>query len=212
MPIGLRHGRANTAPIASSFPPWSNVFMAVAEPPFTLEIREDAFDVRRYPARVVAETVVTGGSFDAAGNEGFRRLAGYIFGGNRIRQTIAMTAPVGERRDSRKLAMTAPVGERSVDGAWVVTFTMPLGETLESLPVPDDARVTLHEAPAARVAVHRFSGRWTDEKYAEKTAALRAWIGARGLVAVGEPQVNRYDPPWTPWFLRRNEIWLGVGG
>lgn len=186
--------------------------MAVAEPPFTLEIHEGAFDVRRYPARVVAETLVTGGSFDAAGNEGFRRLAGYIFGGNRIRQTIAMTAPVGERRDSRKLAMTAPVGERSVDGAWVVTFTMPLGETLESLPVPNDARVTLHEAPAARVAVHRFSGRWTDAKYAEKTAALREWIGARGLVAVGEPEVNRYDPPWTPWFLRRNEIWLSLGG
>jgi hypothetical protein len=75
--------------------------MAVAEPPFTLEIHEDAFDVRRYPARVVTETRVTGGSFDAAGNEGFRRLAGYIFGGNRIRQTIAMTAPVGERRGSR---------------------------------------------------------------------------------------------------------------
>lgn len=186
--------------------------MAVAEPPFTLEIHEAAFDVRRYPARVVAETLVSGGSFGAAGNEGFRRLAGYIFGGNRIRQTIAMTAPVGERRSSRKLAMTAPVGERSVEGAWAVTFTMPLGETLESLPVPDDARVTLHEAPAARVAVHRFSGRWTDGKYAEKTAELRAWIAARGLVAVGEPEVNRYDPPWTPWFMRRNEIWLSIDG
>lgn len=74
--------------------------MAVAEPPFTLEIHED---VRRYAARVVAETLVMGGSFHAAGNEGFRRLAGYIFGGNRIRQTIAMTAPVGGRRASRKL-------------------------------------------------------------------------------------------------------------
>ncbi len=207
----LRPG-ARTSAIASSFPPWSNNFMAVAEPSFTLEIHEDAFDVRRYQARVVAETRVTGSSFDAAGNEGFRRLAGYIFGGNRVRQTIAMTEPVGERRDSRKLAMTAPVGERSVDGAWVVTFTMPLGETLESLPVPDDARVTLSEVPAARVAVHRFSGRWTDEKYADKTAALRAWIGARGLVAFGEPEVNRYDPPWIPWFLRRNEIWLNVVG
>lgn len=191
-------------------PAWSNVVMAVAEPPFTLEIHEDAFDVRRYPVRVVAETRITGGSFGAAGTEGFRRLAGYIFGGNRIRKKIAMTAPVGERRDSRKLAMTAPVGERSVDGDWVITFTMPLGETLESLPVPDDARVTLHETPPARVAVHRFSGRWTDKKYTEKTAALRAWLSARGLVAVGEPEVNRYDPPWTPWFLRRNEIWLNV--
>jgi len=186
--------------------------MAVKEPPFTLEIHEDAFEVRRYPVRVVAETRVTDGSFDAAGNEGFRRLAGYIFGGNRPRQRLAMTAPVGERRDNRKLAMTAPVGERSVDGEWVVTFTMPLGENLETLPVPDDARVTLREVSATRVAVHRFSGRWTDAKYAEKTAELRAWMGAHGLVGVGEPEVNRYDPPWTPWFLRRNEIWLNLGG
>lgn len=187
---------------------WSNVVMAVSEPPFTLDVHEGAFEVRRYPARVVAETRVTGGTFAAAGNEGFRRLAGYIFGGNRVRKKIAMTAPVGERQENRKLAMTAPVGERSEDGTWVITFTMPLGETLESLPVPDDARVTLHETPPARIAVHRFSGRWTDGKYVEKTAALRAWLAARGLVAVGEPEVNRYDPPWTPWFMRRNEIWL----
>lgn len=184
--------------------------MAIKEPPFTLEIHDDAFEVRGYTPRVVATTRVTGSSFDAAGNEGFRRLAGYIFGKNRTRRTVAMTSPVGERRDSRKLAMTAPVGERLDDGAYVVTFTMPAGESLETLPEPDDARVVLAEEPAARVAVHRFSGRWSDAKYAERTEALRRWIAARGLVAVGEPEVNRYNPPWTPWFLRRNEIWLGL--
>lgn len=182
--------------------------MAIEEPPFTLERQEDSFEVRGYAARVVAETRVTGNSFDAAGTEGFRRLAGYIFGKNRTRRSVAMTAPVGERRDSRKLAMTAPVGERSEDGAWVITFTMPAGETPETLPIPDNEQVVLRETPAMRVAVHRFSGRWTDAKYAAKTEALRAWLAANGLVAVGEPEVNRYDPPWTPWFLRRNEIWL----
>jgi len=91
---------------------------------------------------------------------------------------------VGGGGAGRRPPMTAPVGGGSGDGAWVVTFTMPLGETLESLPVPDDPRVTLHEAPAARVAVHRFSGRWTDGKYAEKTAALRAWLGASDALMV----------------------------
>ena len=72
----------------------------------------------------------------------------------------------------------------------------------------DDDQVVLRETPATRVAVLRFSGRWTDAKYAAKTKALRAWLAARDLMAVGEPEVNRYDSPWTPWFLRRNEIWL----
>ncbi|MCX5742564.1 MAG: heme-binding protein [Proteobacteria bacterium] len=182
--------------------------MAVKEPAFTLTIHEGAFEVRTYPARVIAETRVTGSSFAAAGNEGFRRLAGYIFGKNRARQRVAMTAPVGEHQEPRKLAMTAPVGEKSEAGAWVITFTMPAEETLDTLPVPDDARVTLRAVPPTRVAVHRFSGRWTDAKYTTKTAALRSWITAQGLSAIGEPEVNRYDPPWMPWFLRRNEIWL----
>lgn len=181
--------------------------VSVQEPPYTLELHEGAFELRRYPPRVVAETRISG-TFGAAGNAGFRRLAGYIFGGNRGRQKFAMTAPVGERPDGRKIAMTAPVGERAEDGSWVITFTMPAGQTLATLPEPDDAAVSLRELPASRVAVHRSRGRWTDARFAEHAAALRAWTIARGLRVVGEPEVNRYDPPWTPWFLRRNEVWL----
>ncbi|MFN0252299.1 MAG: SOUL family heme-binding protein [Kofleriaceae bacterium] len=183
--------------------------MAVQEPRYVLELHDGPFEVRRYAPRIVAETRITDTSFDAAGNEGFRRLAGYIFGKNRARQRVgvAMTAPLRERRDSRKLAMTAPVGERSDSGAWVITFTMPVGETLATLPLPDDDRVVLREATTTRVAVYRFSGRWSDARFTTKTEALRAWIGTRGMAVVGESEVARYNPPWAPWFLRRNEIW-----
>jgi hypothetical protein len=183
--------------------------MSVREPTYVSELREGAFELRRYPPRVVAETRVSGG-FGAAGNAGFRRLARYIFGGNRGRRKLAMTAPVGERAAGRTLAMTAPVGERAEGGGWVVSFTMPAGETLESLPVPEDAAVVLRELPETRVAVHRSRGRWTDAKFAAQAAALRAWTSARGLAVAGEPEVNRYDPPWTLWFLRRNEVWLAL--
>ena len=181
--------------------------MSVQEPQYTVELHEGVFELRRYPPRVIAETRVSG-TFGAAGNSGFRRLARYIFGGNRGRQKIAMTAPVGERPAGRKIAMTAPVGERAEDGGWVITFTMPSGETLATLPEPNDPAVSLRELAATRVAVHRTRGRWTDAKFAEHAAALRAWTRARGLLVAGEPEVNRYDPPWTPWFLRRNEVWM----
>lgn len=185
----------------------------VEEPAFSVDLREGDFEVRRYQARVVAETRVVG-SWDEAGSEGFRRLAGYIFGGNRGRTKIAMTAPVGERASGEavKIPMTAPVGERAEDGAWVVSFTMPAGETLASLPEPNDARVTLRELAPCRVAVVRFSGRWNEDRIASKTKELREWAKKQRLVVNGDPEVNRYDPPYKPWFLRRNEVWLSIEG
>ena len=187
---------------------WSLV-TRVKEPSYSVVMKDGDFEVRTYEPRVVAETVVQGG-WDASGNEGFRRVAGYIFGGNTKRAKIAMTAPVAQRAESRKIAMTAPVGQRRKGDSWVVSFTMPEGETLESLPQPTDSRVVLRELPASRVAVVRFSGRWRDKTMLERAQALRTWAKSRGLTVEGEPEVNRYDPPWTLWFLRRNEVWLSV--
>lgn len=191
----------------------------VKEPKYTVTLRDEPFEVREYAPRVVAETRVTG-SWNDAGNEGFRRLAGYIFGKNKGRATLAMTAPVAQRRADAapvKLAMTAPVGQRPSGDDWIVTFTMPEGETLATLPAPEDPRVVLREVPAARVAVVRFRGRWTPDHMDEHRAALARWLSARGLSPARRDfseagtdtgtEVNRYDPPWIPWFLRRNEIW-----
>ena len=184
------------------------VMAKVDEPKFVLETADDACEVRRYDARVVAETHVVGDREQAA-NEAFRRLAGYIFGGNTTNAKIAMTAPVGQTAEGRKLAMTAPVGQTATgNDNWTVSFTMPEGETLATLPTPDDARVILRELAPTRVAVVKFSGRWTDDSFTAHAEQLRSWLSARGLRGSGEIEVNRYNAPWTPWFLRRNELWL----
>jgi hypothetical protein len=182
----------------------------VDEPKFALEVRDREFEVRRYQPRIVAETHVAGDRKQAE-SEGFRRLAGYIFGGNKTKTKIAMTAPVGQTADGRKIAMTAPVGQKA-DGesSWTVSFTMPEAETLATLPEPIDPRVTLREVTPVRVAVVKFSGRWTNESFASHAELLRSWLSVRGLRPSGEVEVNRYDPPWTPWFMRRNEVWLAL--
>ncbi len=205
---GVALGAAVGIVAALSLTAWSTM-TRVKEPKYAVESSEGDFEVRAYAPRVVAETLVDG-SFGSGGSEAFGRLAGYIFGKNAASSTIAMTAPVGQRAASRMLAMTAPVGQAREGAAWRVTFTMPEGETLASLPRPLDERVHLRAVDAARYAVVRFSGRWTDEKMAERTGALRAWALRQGLDVAGEPEANRYNPPWTPWFLRRNEVWLAL--
>lgn len=181
----------------------------VKEPAYAVVKSSESFELRTYSQRVVAETRVEG-DFSEAGNEGFRRLAGYIFGKTRAGTKLAMTAPVAMNTapEGTRIAMTAPVAQRAQGAAWVVAFTMPAGETLATLPIPLDARVTLRELPPARVAVVRFSGRWTAENMSEHEAALRGWARAQRLSVVGDAEINRYDPPFIPWFARRNEIWL----
>ncbi|MBL8784677.1 MAG: heme-binding protein [Deltaproteobacteria bacterium] len=180
------------------------------EPPFTSQLRDGDFEVRRYEARTLAKTQVEG-EWSTASNEGFRRLAGFIFGKNHRKAKIAMTAPVGQQR-GESIPMTTPVGQRQDGTHWTVSFTMPAGESLATLPEPDDARVTLEAVLPVTVAVVRFSGTWTPAHMRERTEALREWVAARGLRITGEPEVNRYDPPFKPWFLRRNEVWLPVDG
>ena len=183
----------------------------IQEPHYVTQVREGDFEVRPYGARVVAETTVPG-EWNDAGNEGFRRLAGYIFGKNRRGAKIAMTAPVAQApqktSEGVKLPMTAPVAQHREGDSWTVAFTMPDGETLGTLPAPEDSRVVLREVPPSRVAVVRFSGRWTDANMKEHEAELRRWTSDRHLTVIGEAEVNRYDPPFKPWFLRRNEVWF----
>lgn len=182
----------------------------IEEPTFTTQTRDGEFEIRHYGARVVAKTQVEG-DWSSAGNEGFRRLAAYIFGKNLRKAAIAMTAPVGQQSGA-SIPMTAPVGQRREGMTWAVSFTMPAGASVATLPEPDDARVVLEELPPMEVAVVRFSGRWTDANMRERTDALRAWSASRGLRVTGDPEVNRYDPPFKPWFMRRNEVWLPVAG
>ncbi len=207
---------------------------AVEEPPYTVERSFDGFELRAHGPRVVAEVIVPGPA-EEAGEQGFRLLAGYIFGKNKGEPKVAMSAPAtqaGEpvrestsqgqsklpsltRREvpaqSTRIAMTAPVTQAVAEGGFVVRFVMPAAHTLATLPEPIDPQVRLRALPAERVAAIRYSGRWTDQNYREHLAILRAGMAAADLPARGEPVYARYDGPWMLWFLRRNEIWIEVG-
>jgi hypothetical protein len=166
-------------------------------------------EIRRYAPYVVAEVLVTGPA-DSAGNQAFPILAGYIFGKNKGDRKFAMTAPVTQTAAPVTLEMTAPVTQAAAPGGFVVQFVLPKGVTLESAPEPLDPRVRLREVPASKLAVIRFSGFWSQSNYDEHLSQLTAALQAAGLGWAGEPVYSRYNAPFTPWFLRRNEIWLAL--
>ena len=201
--------------------------MAIEEPAFETVKKSGDFELRQYAPMIVAETFVQGGPW-GAGNDGFRVIAGYIFGNNTsVRgggsEKVAMTAPVtmeatGAKPASEKIAMTAPVTmEAAPDGAsksggerWRMHFVMPSKYTMENLPKPNDPRVQLREVPAHRMAAVRFSGLATQGSVKEQTDALLGWMKSEGLEPAGTPQLARYDTPWTLPFLRRNEVLIPV--
>jgi hypothetical protein len=182
---------------------------AIEEPSYLVNKQFDTFEVRTYDPYVVAEVVVPGPEQEA-GNQGFRLLAAYIFGGNVSQQKMAMTAPVTQVATSEKIAMTAPVIQTPAREGFVVQFKMPRAYTLDTLPKPLDDRVKLREVPAASYAVIRFSGLWTEGNSQKHLLQLQQGMTGQGLKAAGEPVYARYNAPFVPWFLRRNEIWMPV--
>ena len=184
--------------------------MATEEPDYHVSFREGAFEIRDYPALIAAEVRVAG-SRDEASSAGFRLLAGYIFGGNTRQQDIAMTAPVVQQRaNSETIAMTAPVIQSGEPGAWVVRFIMPGSYTLDTLPKPNDARVQLVPLPPQSFAVVRFSGLARPDEVERRTVSLTAFITQHPYRSIGVASLARYNPPWTLWFRRRNEVWIPV--
>ena len=186
----------------------------VEQPDYKVTMSDGAIELRAYGQMIAAEAEVKG-ERKAAINEGFGLIAGYIFGANTARSKIAMTAPVEQQsaqKTSEKIAMTAPVTQQGEAGVWTVRFIMPSKWTIDTLPVPNDARVALKPIPARRLLVIRFSGSAGDSLIAEKTEELRRAAAAKKLTTTGEPTFAFYNPPWTLPFLRRNEIMLEVAG
>lgn len=195
--------------------------MAIEEPDYTVVASYETFEVRDYKPYILAEVTVKG-ELDAASNEGFRLLAGYIFGKNHRQNAaenvssnakISMTAPVvvSEVSGPEKIAMTAPVNVTQAGAeTFRVQFTMPRDYTLETLPVPDDPRVSIRLIPARRVAVREYSGTWSQTRYQEEKDQLLLGLSKAGLKAVGEAEFARYNSPYSLWFLRRNEVWIPV--
>ena len=184
---------------------------AIEEPRFETLRQAGDFELRLYAPIIVAETFVRG-DLARASNDGFRAIAGYIFGDNVSArgagsEKVAMTAPVTMEAASEKIAMTVPVTmEAGATEGYRMHFVMPSAYTLETLPRPRDDRVRLREIPAQRMAVVRFSGFAGEDKVRERTNELLDWLRTEGLKPAGPPQLARYDPPWTLPFLRRNEV------
>lgn len=165
--------------------------------PYDVISRHPGFELRRYLAHVVADVDVTG-SFESAGISGFRPLVGYISSGG-----VAMTAPVLQQaRDE--------VDDVTSAGAYRVSFVMPADADLASLPVPADSRVVLREVPEQVAAVAGFSGRWTAGSFRRHAHDLLTAVSAAGWTQDGPVRWARFDPPWTPWFRRRNEVVVPV--
>lgn len=182
---------------------------AIEEPVFQTIRKYDGFEIRDYQPYVVAEVVVPGPA-EEAGNQGFRILAAYIFGKNKGERNIEMTAPVAQTPVPAKLEMTAPVTQSATDAGFAIQFTMPASYTLESLPEPLDARIKLKALPGGRFAVIRYSGSWSESNYSTHLERLNAGVAAAGLTTRGAPIYSRYNAPFVPWFMRRNEIWLSL--
>ena len=203
--------------------------MAVEEPVFEVLEKSENIEIRQYNPVIVAETFADG-DMGSASSSGFRALADYIFGNNqsmrepggKSSEKIAMTAPVSIEAVTRSEKIAANVGanvELQGDsasglmnsGRWRVQFTLPSGYSMASLPKPRNPAVTLREVPGKRYAVLAFSGFAGEEKAQQKIDELSAWLRATNRRMIATPQLARYNPPWTPPFLRRNEILIEIG-
>lgn len=170
--------------------------------------KQNDYELREYPEHLKAQVSVRDTSYQKAIYKGFSVLAGYIFGGNRSSKKIDMTSPV-QVSESTKIAMTKPVIV-SGEGQFSVAFIMPSEYTLESLPEPTNPDVRITRVELRTMAALRFSGYFSERKVSKAKKQLERWVEKEGYQSIGEFIVARYNPPWVPWFLARNEVLVEI--
>jgi effector-binding domain-containing protein len=200
-------GGAIAAVIVVAIGAWIVVTQNIETPDYETVVEDGNFEIRDYPEMIVAQVRRTG-TRDKAIRESFDPLADYIFARERGGDSISMTAPVTQE-PADKIAMTAPVTQTEREGEWVVRFIMPAKYAMEELPEPGDD-VTLDKVPPERRAAVRFSGSWDTELFNRKTEELRNWLSERGIEPTGPPTYAYYNDPFTPGFLRRNEVLFDI--
>ena len=177
--------------------------LALPEPDFEVVAKEKGFELRRYQPFNVAQVQVSA-EFEDASAQAFEPLVGYIQGGNRGHRNLPMMAPVNQQLLE---------GSASTQGSlsdWVVQFVMPKEYPMSYLPAPADERVSLEQVPARLMAARRYRGGWGEARYREQEAALLEALAAEGRSVIGEPIFARYNAPFVPVFLRRNEVQVEV--
>jgi hypothetical protein len=167
--------------------------MAIEEPEYEVIRATEEYEIRQYAPFIVAEVDVDGDA-GSAGNRAFRILADYIFGNN---------------EEGLKMQMTAPVVAEPLPGdkpRYTYSFVMESRYSMDTLPAPVNPRIRIVEKPPRVIASRTYSGRWTEENYRRHETTLMNALAEDGLEVVGEPYLARYDSPFKPWFLRRNEV------
>ena len=181
--------------------------MAIETPRYETIRKDGKFSIRKYSATIRASVIIPANDINQASSAAFGLLAGYIFGDNKAKGKIAMTAPVAAEQVSEQIAMTAPVESTKTTGSsYKVSFTMPSKYSMATLPKPNNESVKIEKHPSHTMAVMTFSGYTTDNNISYKTQQLRDWAKANGIDILGQPVVSRYDAPWKPGFLRHNEV------
>lgn len=189
---------------------WGYFASRVENTPYSVIESKKEYEVRLYPAHIVAQTTVKG-TYKEALNQGFHIIAGYIFGGNTKKESIAMTSPVVEKKTtSESIAMTAPVMATIEGESHTVVFGMPKSYTLETLPTPNDSRVEIVTIPEKKMAVIRFSWFRTDARVQSKKQELLDILKKENVLVVGEPQYAGYNGPGTPPWMIRNEVLVEI--
>jgi hypothetical protein len=184
---------------------------SIEEPKYTLIEKRDGYEIREYASYIVAEVEVEW-DMKTATNAGFRQLAGYIFGGNTSKSSIAMTAPVMDTtKTSESIAMTVPVMDTlSNSGKHIIAFTMPSKYTLESLPKPSNANIRFRIVENSQRAVLRYSWYATSARVEAKKKVLFAALTRDGYKTKWEIISAQYNPPLSFPPLRRNEVMVDI--
>ena len=184
--------------------------MSLEQPEYTVLYKDGDVEYRQYEPYLVSEAIIENpGDYKDVGNEGFRRLFRYITGANQGQQKIAMTAPVAQTK-GEKIAMTVPVRQSASAAGASVTFMLPSRYTLDTAPVPTDVSVRIRQVPGRLMAVLRYSGRWTEQNFLKKSETLRQALEADSIESLGAMQSALYNAPYTPPFMRRNEVMIAV--
>lgn len=165
--------------------------------------------IRLYPVLVVAETGINA-DYKKSSNQGFQRLAGYIFGNNKKKQIMAMTAPVIQEQKAEILAMTTPVIQQKSGTVWLMAFVLPKDYSVSTAPIPLDPAVKIKDIAEKKVAVIQYSGVLSEQGIEEKSEQLKNWLTQQGHKAISSARSAAYDPPWTLPFLRRNEVHIDI--
>ena len=183
----------------------------IEHPQYLVLKKHHGYEVREYEPLLAAEVFVKGTQQESL-RRGFKILFDYISGNNLKQESIKMTAPVMQQpeENSQRISMTAPVMQEQREDAHVISFMMPGNYTLETLPVPRDPAVTIVQRGSRKVAVARFAGYAPEEKVMKKQAKLKELLEKDGYRILSSVHLALYNPPWTPPFMRRNEVMFEI--